>query len=136
MLLCRHCGAAVTVSDPIPRDAECAGCGRDLRACVQCRHYDPAYHNSCRETEAEAVLEKERRNFCEFFSFERGPLARKEDAGRAADARAKLEKLFGGKPGAATSSESARSKLEALFGGGAKPPGPPPDGGEAEDEGR
>ena len=67
--LCRHCGTAVTRDAPIPRDAECTGCGRDLRACVQCRHYDPAYNNACRETEAEPVAEKERRNFCEFFEF-------------------------------------------------------------------
>lgn len=126
MPLCRHCGAAVTVSEPIPRDAECAGCGRDLRACVHCRHYDPAYHNACRETEAEPVLEKDRRNFCEFFSFAQGPLAPKADAGRQADARAKLEQLFGGKPSGPSSSASARAKLDALFGGGAKDPQTPP----------
>src|SRR2546425_924288 len=59
MFVCRHCGAAVTFSEPLPRDAECAVCGRDLRACIHCRHYDPAMNNSCRETEAEPVIEKE-----------------------------------------------------------------------------
>ncbi len=55
ILQCRHCGTPVTLSEPLPRDAECSGCGKDLRACVQCRHYDTAYNNSCRETMADPV---------------------------------------------------------------------------------
>lgn len=121
MIVCRHCGAPVTLSEPIPRDAECAGCGRDLRACVQCRHYDPAYNNSCRETEAEPVAEKERRNFCEFFSFALGPLPKTGDsAGRQQEARAKLEALFGGGAAKPSKTSDARARLEALF----EPPKP------------
>lgn len=71
MLHCRHCGAAIPYDEPIPREAACEGCARDLHACVQCRHYDPAYNNSCRETMADPVEDKERRNFCEYFSFSR-----------------------------------------------------------------
>ena len=114
---CRHCGTPVGRDEPIPRDAECTGCGRDLRACVQCRHYDPAYHNACRETEADPVSEKERRNFCEFFSFDPAPL-RPQGTGREAEARARLEGLFGGKPGTETGRDrtsDARRRLDALF---------------------
>ena len=99
MLQCRHCGAAVTVSEPIPREASCEKCLRDLHACVNCRHYDPSYHNSCRETEAEMVQDRERRNFCEFFSFTTAPVSAKPGTDRAASARAKLDALFR-KPGA------------------------------------
>src|SRR5262249_21661845 len=99
MYVCRHCGTAVTLSEPIPRDAECSGCGRDLRACVQCRHYDTAYNNSCRETEAEPVVEKERRNFCEFFSFARGPRPKEGDSSaRQHAARAQLDAWRRGRP--------------------------------------
>jgi len=111
---CRHCGTPVTIGEPIPRDAECSGCGKDLRACVQCRHYDPVYNNACRETMADPVVEKERRNFCEYFSFSSEAFKPAAASSRQAEARAKLEGLFGGpsKPGA---SEDARKKLEDLF---------------------
>jgi hypothetical protein len=69
MRSCQLCGAAMTLGDPIGREATCESCQRDLRCCRQCRHYDTAYHNSCRETEADIVEDKERRNFCEYFSF-------------------------------------------------------------------
>lgn len=125
MFVCRHCGTSVTLSEPIPRDAECPGCGRDLRACIQCRHYDPALNNACRETEAEPVVEKERRNFCEFFSFAPGPRVKADVSGRQAQARAKLEALFGGAAGKPTGGSSdARARLEALFGGGSPPAQP------------
>src|SRR5262245_16563313 len=111
---CRHCGATIEVGDPVPRDAECPGCGRDLRACVQCRHYDPAYHNACRETEADPVTEKERRNFCEFFAFSSEPF-RAAGGAREAEARARLSALFGGPSPAADRASEARRKLDALF---------------------
>ena len=114
MLHCRHCGTAVSQGEPIARDAECSGCGRDLRACVQCRFYDPAYHNACRETEADPVAEKERRNFCEFFSFNSEPFSGAAPNPREAEARARLEGLFGGK-GTTDRAADARSKLESLF---------------------
>jgi hypothetical protein len=113
MLQCRHCGTEVSLSEPIPRDAECSGCGKDLRACVQCRHYDTAYNNSCRETMADPVVEKERRNFCEFFSFSRAPFQAVKSSDRQSEARAKLENLFGGTK--KSPSEDAKKRLEDLF---------------------
>ncbi len=114
-LECQKCGTASPFDEPIPRDAECSECGRDLRCCRNCRHYDPSYNNACRETEADPVPEKERRNFCEFFSFTRAKVRRGAPTDpRAADARAKLEGLFGGKP-AADRAGDARKKLDDLF---------------------
>ena len=120
---CQFCGAAVTLSEPIPRESSCESCRHDYRACRQCRHYDPALNNSCRETEADLVEDKERRNFCEFFTFNPAPFrAAARDAGREAQARAKLESLFGGKPaGAPDRAQDARARLDALF------KKPPPD---------
>ena len=113
---CQQCGAAVPYDEPIPRDSECANCHRDLRCCMNCRHYDTTRNNSCRETEAELVEDKARRNFCEFFSFNRAPFAASRAPGaRASEARARLESLFGGKP--AASQPGGRGKLEGLFGG-------------------
>jgi hypothetical protein len=85
----------VTIDEPVSREAECDACGGDLRSCINCRHYDTAYHNSCRETEADVVVDKHRRNFCEFFSFTTAPhVAGAQASKRAADARAKLDALF------------------------------------------
>ena len=96
---CQFCGAAVTLSEPIPRESSCESCRHDYHACRQCRHYDPTRNNSCSETEAELVEDKERRNFCEFFSFNPAPYrAAARDQGREAQARAKLEGLFKRKP--------------------------------------
>ncbi len=121
-LQCRACGTPVEYDEPIPRDAECSGCGRDLRCCMNCRHYDPNLHNACRETEADQVEDRARRNFCEFFSFEQGPFEKKAGAGsREAEARAKLAAMFGGSTPPA-GGKSAREKLDALFGGAAPSP--------------
>ena len=95
---CQSCGAVVTVHDPIPRDSECESCRHDLRCCKNCRHYDTAFNNSCRETEADPVVDKDRRNFCEFFAFNPAPFAAAKQSNRAADARAKLDALFKKKP--------------------------------------
>ncbi len=99
--VCHACGERVPLDEPIPRDAECARCGADLRACANCRHWDPRYHNECTEPEAEPVADRHRRNFCEFFYFSREPYAGVAAASgkdRAAEARAKLEALFRKKP--------------------------------------
>lgn len=129
---CQFCGAAVTLGEPIPRESSCEKCLRDLRCCRQCRHYDPALNNSCRETEADLVEDKERRNFCEFFAFNPAPFraAASGDGSREAQARAKLEGLFGGSsPGASAGptgpardrATDARARLERLFKRPAKP---------------
>jgi predicted RNA-binding Zn-ribbon protein involved in translation (DUF1610 family) len=118
--VCRACGTLLAIDEPIPRDAECPGCGHDVRACVNCRHYDPRLHNSCRETEADPVEDRHRRNFCEYFQLSREPWAA-ASGHRAGEARKRLDQLFGGTAAKPTSSQTAREKLEGLF------KQPPPD---------
>jgi hypothetical protein len=71
---------------------------------------------------ADPVVEKDRRNFCEYFQFSREPFAAAGSGGaKQAEARAKLDALFGGKGAAGgTGASDARKKLDALF--GKKPP--------------
>lgn len=113
-LQCQFCGAAVTLDAPIPRESSCESCRHDYHSCRQCRHYDPSRNNSCRETEADLVEDKQRRNFCEFFDFNPAPFRAAAGADRAASARAKLEGLFGG-PAPKQAPTDARAKLDALF---------------------
>jgi len=120
-LECQFCGAPVTIAEPIGREAQCESCGRDLRCCRNCRHYDPRYNNACTETMADPVVEKDRRNFCEYFYFNRQPYRPAAmTAGREAEARKKLEQMFGRKPGMDRAAD-ARKKLDDLF---RKPPLP------------
>ena len=113
-LQCYFCGAPVTIGEPIPRDGECDSCGHDLRCCRNCRHWDPRYNNQCTETMADPVEDKARRNFCEYFYFNRAPFAAAPaDKGRQTEARAKLADLFKHAP---KTEHGAREKLGKLFG--------------------
>lgn len=135
-LSCQSCGARVTYDEPVPRDSQCESCATDLRCCRNCRHWDARYHNECTETQADPVQDKTRRNFCEFFYFSRAAFAGRPGAARdrAAEARAKLDALFGARPAPsnergvpgdslptpadreAARKAEARANLERLFG--------------------
>ena len=40
----------------------------DLHSCVNCKFYSPGSHYDCHETIDELVKDKERANFCDYFS--------------------------------------------------------------------
>jgi len=69
-LLCFHCGEKLESSGSgnFGRNETCPKCNSDLHVCLNCKHYDLQSYNYCREEQAERVLEKDRRNFCEYFS--------------------------------------------------------------------
>ena len=58
--------------DKIPRQGECPHCLVSLRVCKMCEHYNPHSYNECREPIAERVIDKEKANFCDSFSFGHG----------------------------------------------------------------
>lgn len=65
---CYHCGEKNEFSDRLGFRAACEKCRTDLHACKACEFYDEKAYNSCREPSADVVQDKERANFCEFFS--------------------------------------------------------------------
>ncbi len=90
---CFFCGREIDTRDRIGFRASCPGCERPLHACRNCEFYDPAYHNECRETQADRVVDKDRFNFCEYFA----PASRRAAAAgisTKAAAASKLEELF------------------------------------------
>jgi hypothetical protein len=90
---CHGCSVEVEIEDPIGRSARCARCGSELRCCLNCRFYDTSSYNDCVEPSAERVLEKDRANFCDYFSPRPAAAAsgpRPESPDRLSD----LEKLF------------------------------------------
>ena len=63
---CWNCGESLAVEN-FGRQDGCPSCHRDTRVCKNCFLYDPLCYNSCREIQAERVVEKEQANFCDFF---------------------------------------------------------------------
>ncbi len=90
---CGKCGGMNPLSGTVGRNEVCVSCGADLRCCLNCAHYDLGRYNSCGEPQAERVLDKEKRNFCDFFSASgKTGAAKKKDP--APDAKSRLESLF------------------------------------------
>ena len=89
---CYSCNGEVVVSDRVGRNETCPQCNADLHCCRNCRFYDPASYNECREPQAERVVAKEPANFCDYFEPAETPRSLKQ--GDAAAARQKLEGLF------------------------------------------
>lgn len=95
-LHCWRCGADLKdLSLPLSRLDECPECTVYIHVCRMCSHFDVAVSRACREDDAEEVQEKERANFCDYFT----PSSQAFDTGIAtADrkARTQLDGLFGG----------------------------------------
>jgi len=125
-LICWKCGAALAeILFPMGRREECPHCTADLHVCRMCEFYDTSVAKSCREPIADEVRDKERANFCGYFT----PIPdafRQKNRTEADQAKAKLAAIFGDQqPDGATASaepesEIARKKLEQMFGVGDK----------------
>lgn len=90
---CGKCGKENSLEGNIGRNEVCSSCGADLRTCINCGHYDPGRYNSCREPQAERVVDKEKRNFCDFFTTDKK--AKQGETGSAKpDTKSRLEDLF------------------------------------------
>jgi hypothetical protein len=89
--LCHHCGRDIGPLQRVGRRDACLHCGSDLHCCLNCSFFEPSCHNQCREPEAERQVDKHAGNFCDYFSFRRGP---RPTAGVSSGARAQLDALF------------------------------------------
>ena len=99
-----ECGLELPARDTVFRATLCEGCEAEVRVCKNCTFYLPGAHWDCRETIPEAVRDKERANFCEYFR----PWTGKDAGGRAA-----------AEDGPADSRKATdRDKFNRLFGDG------------------
>jgi hypothetical protein len=67
----------------------CLSCGKDLRSCKNCKFYLPGSRGDCRETSAEGQPDKERANFCDWFSLNKK--IHSENAGTSSASQEKTE---------------------------------------------
>ena len=134
-LLCWRCGKPLTdLILPMSRREECAACGADQHVCKMCKDYAPTLADACREDRADRVSDKERANFCDYFSpsanaFQGAYHSQEEESRRQlaqlfgddepAPAGAEINAENGGeKSGEAplSASDAALAELEKLFG--------------------
>ena len=110
---CYRCGTSLAaLSLPLSRQDECPECTVYLHVCRMCTHYDPQVTRQCREDGAEDVIEKDRVNFCDWFS----PSENAFDSvskSRADSAKQSLDALFG--DGDATDDNANLSDADNLF---------------------
>ncbi len=91
---CYKCGHEL--EGPVYRSSICPQCGKDVKVCLNCKFYSPGAHWDCRETIPEQVKEKERANFCGYFSLSTAPIesSKGKDEGREERARKAFDDLF------------------------------------------
>lgn len=99
--MCWKCKKTLNFSPPIARTEICPQCGSDVHSCRNCRHYSVGSHYDCHETIDERITDKERSNFCGWFSLNptvgqehsKQGVAPPED--KAKDAKKAFDNLFG-----------------------------------------
>jgi len=96
--MCWYCGVPITNEEPLGRSLRCHDCGKDLKACKNCRFFLPGSRGDCSETNAESQADKERANFCDWFSLDKKFRNKSEgqpkNHDKAAKARADFDNLF------------------------------------------
>ncbi len=100
MHACHFCGTEIPNPREVYRNSTCPGCGKDLKICLNCRFYSPGAHWDCSESIDEPVRDKDRANFCTFFSFGTAPPrgSARPGSDASSEARRKIDKLFGDGP--------------------------------------
>jgi hypothetical protein len=89
---CFSCKKELSYSDSkIGFREECPHCRADVHVCKNCHFYDPKAYNECREPSADVVREKDRANYCEYFTARLGGVG---EVDKAAALKAAAEALF------------------------------------------
>lgn len=89
---CAVCGTKSEVAYVVP-GATCGKCRGDLHSCKNCRHFDSALNNECRQAVPLRIAVKTKGNTCELFA---AKLAQEQaqEAGGHRDARSAFDALF------------------------------------------
>ncbi len=90
---CYSCKKELDIDAKVGRSESCPFCGKDLHVCYNCLFYSPSAYNACHEPQAERVVDKDRSNFCDYFTFSNSVSVEKT-GDEEKDAKEKLESLF------------------------------------------
>ena len=73
-ITCYSCNKQLSflVGEKISFSEECDHCAADIHNCKMCKFYDLKSYNECKEPSADRIVEKEKRNFCEYFNLSHG----------------------------------------------------------------
>ena len=66
-MVCWKCNKEID-SNEVFRSTECPSCHAQLHCCKGCKFYAPGNHFDCKESVIDPVSDKERANFCDYFS--------------------------------------------------------------------
>lgn len=92
--MCWKCKKSIDTTIPVYRSSVCS-CGTDLHSCLNCLHYSPGSHYDCHETVDELVKDKDRANFCGWFSVKADFNGEKSGTDKPNDAKKAFNSLFG-----------------------------------------
>lgn len=91
--LCFRCRAPLNLlPGNVGRGENCSQCSASVRVCYNCTHYDERSYNQCREPMAERVVDKDKANFCDYFSLRTGGL--EQEQSKKEESLRKLDALF------------------------------------------
>ncbi len=96
--MCAKCGKPLPEGIRVGFRDVCPDCKAELHTCIMCRFYKPGAHYDCSETVEYPVIDKDKANFCEWFSIDVN-FAQKPDKHGASKtspetAKAAFDKLF------------------------------------------
>lgn len=94
MTTCFNCGNDLKLEkgSKVSYSETCDKCDADVKACKNCLHYNQKAYNECNENQAERVVDKSRRNYCDYFKLEGGQSSNKQES--KDDIFAKMDALF------------------------------------------
>lgn len=94
IMICWKCNKEIDIQS-VYRNSECPSCKTDLHCCKQCKFYSTQSHLDCKENISEPVIDKEKSNFCEYFSVKLDGLNVNIDKEKAKAAKDAFNALFG-----------------------------------------
>ena len=67
-MICSSCGTERMRPGKVTRLEVCQECDADMHCCYNCDNYAESAHNRCLEPLADWVPDREKGNFCDYFS--------------------------------------------------------------------
>lgn len=93
-IICYNCNKELKLElgQKVSYTETCEFCDEDVKVCKNCKHYCLNAYNECKENQAERVVDKTRRNYCDYF-FLQGSSANSKKPSKE-DIFSKMDDLF------------------------------------------